>query len=220
MWFRRLGALVLAVLTLLGCSGAEEPGAQSGTGAESAEQAVKELFALLAVGEFASAASLAVPDQSALAALAEGASVADVVSGLRDGDEGIAANFWSGFAQSIDGFLDQGVEVVGSEPVTTEGVDFTIVEIVIEGGDLHHVATRDVDGHRVDLFATFGPALAGRLYPQIELLFETPSEDASFILSRVREQVPSLYRAVETPDLAPNVVQDLLQLIELITRIN
>jgi hypothetical protein len=77
-----------------------------------------------------------------------------------------------------------------------------------------------VDGHRVDLFATFGPALAGRLYPQIELLFETQSEDATFILSHMREQVPSLYRAVETPDLAPNVVQDLLQLIELITRIN
>lgn len=220
MWFRRLSALVLAALFLFGCSGTEEPGAQSGKGAESAEQAVEELFALLAAGEFASAASLAVPEQSALAALAEGASVADVVSGLRDGDAGIAANFWSGFAQSIDGFLDQGVEVVGSEPVTTQGVDFTIVEIVIGAGDRHHVATRDVEGHRVDLFATFGPALAGRLYPQIELLFDSPSEDATFILNRMREQVPSLYRAVETPDLAPNVVQDLLQLIELITRIN
>jgi hypothetical protein len=218
MWSRSLGALVLAVLALLGCSGPEDPGAQSGSGGETPEQAVEDLFALLSAGEFGSAASLAVPEQSALAALAEGAAVEDVVSGLRDGDEGIAANFWSGFAQSIDGFLAEGVEVVGSEAVSTEGVDFTIVEIVTGGGDVHHVATRDVDGHRVDLFATFGPALAGRLYPQIELLFETTSEDASFILSRMREQVPSLYRAVETPDLAPNVVQELLQLIELITR--
>jgi hypothetical protein len=220
MSFRKLGPLILTAVILFGCSGPEEPGAQPADGAETAEQAVEDLFTLLAAGEFASAASLAVPEQSALAALAEGASVEDVVSGLRDGDEGIAANFWSGFAQSIDGFLAQGVEVVSSEPVTTQGVDFTIVEIVTGGGDVHHVATRDVEGHRVDLFATFGPALAGRLYPQIELLFDAPSDDASLILSRMREQVPSLYRAVETPDLAPNVVQDLLQLIELITRIS
>jgi len=210
----------MAVLTLLGCSGPDEPGSQSRRGGETPEQAVEDLFALLSDGDFASAASLAVPEQSALAALAEGAAVEDVVSGIRDGDEGIATNFWTGFAQSIESFLAQGVDVVGSEAVSTEGVDFTIVEIVTGAGDIHHVATRDVDGHRVDLFATFGPALAGRLYPQIELLFETQSEDATFILSHMREQVPSLYRAVETPDLAPNVVQDLLQLIELITRIN
>jgi hypothetical protein len=36
----------------------------------------------------------------------------------------------------------------------------------------------------------------------------------------MREQVPSFYMAAETPNLAPNVVQDLLQLIELITRIS
>lgn len=220
MWSKRL--LAVAVLLVVGgaCSGPGETGGQPGTGAETAEQAVEELFAMLAAGEFGSASDLAVPEQSALAALAEGASVGDVAAGLRDGDAGIASNFWSGFAQSIDSMLGEGVEVTGSEVTTAQDVEFIVVEIVTGSGDVHHIATREADGHRVDIFATFGPSLASRLYPQIELLFDEPSEDASLILARMREQVPSLHMAAETPNLAPNVVQDLLQLIELITRIS
>ncbi|CAN5866847.1 hypothetical protein BH23ACT4_BH23ACT4_08450 [soil metagenome] len=221
MWSKQLfAAAAVLVVAVAACSGNGETAEQPVSGAETAEQAVEELFSMLAAGEFGSASALAVPEQSALAALAEGASVEDVASGLRDGDAGIASNFWSGFAQSIDSLLSDGVEVVGSSPTTNQDVEFTIVEIATGSGDIHHIATREVDGHRVDLFATFGPSLAGRLYPQIELLFDQPSEDASFILSRMREQAPSFYMAAETPNLAPNVVQDLLQLIELITRIS
>lgn len=219
MWSKKFLAVAVLIAACGACSGSGEPGEQAGSGAETAEQAVGDLFAMLAAGEFGSAADLAVPEQSALAALAEGASVGDVASGLRDGDAGIASNFWSGFAQSIDSLLGEGVEVVGSSSTTAQDVDFTVVEIVTGSGDVHHIATREVDGHRVDLFATFGPSLASRLYPQIELLFDEPSEDASFVLARMREQVPSFYMAAETPNLAPNVVQDLLQLIELITRL-
>jgi thiamine monophosphate kinase len=219
MWSKQFLSLLVLVVALGACSGSGDPEQQVGRGAETAEQAVEDLFSMLAAGEFGSASNLAVPEQSALAALAEGASVADVAAGLRDGDARIASNFWSGFAQSIDSLLGQGVEVVGSSTTTTQEMDFTIVEIVTGSGDVHHIATREVDGHRVDLFATFGPSLAGRLYPQIELLFDEPSEDASFVLARMREQVPSFHMAAETPNLAPNVVQDLLQLIELITRL-
>jgi hypothetical protein len=219
MWFKKLLAMALLIAAACACSGAGETADQPGTGAATAEQAVEELFSLLAAGEFGSASALAVPEQSALAALAEGASVSDVASGLRDGDAGIASNFWSGFAQSIDSLLSDGVEVVGSSAITTHDVEFTIVEIATGSGDIHHIATRELDGHRVDLFATFGPSLASRLYPQIEQLFGQPSEDASFILARMREQAPSFFMAAETPNLAPNVVQDLLQLIELITRL-
>lgn len=217
---KRLLAVAVLITAAVGCSGSGATSQQPDSGAETAEQAVEELFALLAAGEFASASTLAVPEQSALAALAEGALVADVASGLREGDAGIARNFWSGFAQSIETLLGGGVEVVGSSATTAQDVEFTVVEIVTGSGDVHHIATREVNGHRVDLFATFGPSLASRLYPQIELLFDEPSEDASLILTRMREQVPSFYMAAETPNLAPNVVQDLLQLIELITRIS
>ncbi len=219
MWSRRCLAVAILIVAGGACSGPGESADQPGSGAETAEQAVGELFSMLAAGEFGSASDLAVPDQSALAALAEGALVEDVAAGLRDGDAAIASNFWSGFAQSIDSLLGEGVEVVGSATTTAQDVEFTVVEIVTGSGDIHHIVTREVDGHRVDLFATFGPSLASRLYPQIELLFDEPSEDASLILARMREQVPSLYVAAETPNLAPNVVQDLLQLIELITRL-
>ncbi len=220
MWSEKLFAVAILVAGLVACSGNDDPSLQSGSGAETAEQAVEDLFSMLAAGEFGSAAALAVPEQSALASLAEGASVEDVASGLRDGDAGIASNFWSGFAQSIDSLLIGSVEVVGSSVTTTQDVEFTLVEIITGSGDSYHIATREVDGFRVDLLATFGPSLAGRLYPQIELLFDQPSEDASFILTRMRQQVPSFYMAAETPNLAPNVVQDLLQLIELITRLS
>lgn len=212
--------LLACMMVVVSCSGPGNAADPSASGAESPEQAVEDLFAMLSAGDFGTAASLAVPEQSALAALAEGASVDDVASGIRDGDAGIATNFWSGFAQTIDSLLGEGVEVVGSSEASTQGVEFTVVEIVTGSGDVHHIVTRDVDGHRVDLFATFGPALAGRLYPQIEQLFNQPSADATFILAEMREQVPSLYMAAETPNLASNVVQDLLQLIELITRIS
>lgn len=220
MWSKKLLSVAVLVAAAVACSSPGETANQSGSGAETAEQAVEELFSMLAAGEFGAASNLAVPEQSALAALAEGASVADVASGLRDGDAGIAANFWSGFAQSVDSLLGEGVEVVGSSSATAQDVEFTVVEIVTGSGDVHHIATREVNGHRVDLFATFGPSLASRVYPQIERLFDEPSEDASLILARMREQAPSFHMAAETPNLAPNVVQDLLRLIELITRLS
>lgn len=218
----RVLAAILVVVVLSACDGdpSGEDTVELGPGADTPEEAISGLFDRLAEGEFAAAASLALPDQAALASLAEGASVADVAEALRDGDAVIAANFWSGFAQSVDDLLVQGVQVLGSSTASAEGVEFSIVEIGTAGGDIRHMTTREDDGHRVDIFATFGPALAGRLYPQVELLFDAPSDDAAMILSGLREQVPSLYIAADTPDLAPNVVQDILQLIELITRIN
>ena len=219
---RRLVATALCVSMLVACSGNDDGGEAPdvGPGAETAEEAVEQLFDRLGDGSFGEAASLAIPQQSALASLAEGASTADVADALDSGDAAIAANFWSGFAQSVDEILARGVSVLGSEGASAEGTEFTLVEIDAGSGAPRHIATRDVDGYRVDLFATFGPALASRLYPQVERLFQDPSEDASRVLGGLRDQVPSLYIASETPGLAPNLVQDLLQLIELITRIN
>lgn len=215
-----LAALVALALAACGGESSGDQPVEAGPGADSPEAAVSELFEHLSSGEFEQAASLAMPAQAALASLAEGASVADVAEALREGDAVIAANFWSGFAQSVDDMLVQGgVQVIGSSEVSAEGVTFSIVEIETADGDIRHMTTREADGHRVDIFATFGPALAGRLYPQVDLLFGEVSEDTAMILAGLREQVPSLYIAADTPELAPNVVQDILQLIELITRI-
>lgn len=213
-------AAVVALMAACSGDGATEGSVDSDTGAETPEAAVEQLFSLLQEGEFVDAASLAIPEQAALASLAEGAPTEEVAAALRDGDAVVAANFWSGFAQSVDDMLAQGVDVMGSTPATAEGVEFSIVEIDTGGGDLRQMTTREVDGYRIDIFATFGPALAARLYPQVEALLSDPTGDASIILTGLREQVASLYIASETPELAPNLVQDILQLIELITRVS
>ncbi len=216
--------LVLAVVFAIGaCSGGgdgsdENPSA--GPGASSAEAAVSDLLVFLTEGDFNGAVSLAIPGQAALASLAEGASDEEVASSLRDNDGLIAANFWSGFAQSVADFLAPGVDVVGSDSSTVEGVAFEVVDVMTAGGVTRQLTTRDVDGYRIDIFATFGPGLASRLYPQVERLQSSPTEDAELILAGLRDQVPSLAMAAQTPDLAPNVVQDIIQLIELITRVS
>ncbi|HEY5891053.1 MAG TPA: hypothetical protein VIW94_10180 [Acidimicrobiia bacterium] len=213
--------LVLAALVLVSCSGdrGADPDDGFGSGADSAEEAVTELLVHLSSGEFSAAVPLTIPGQAALASLAEGATVEDVANGLRDGDETIANNFWSGFAQTVEPALLEAPAVIGSSPATVEDVAFTVV--TVSGGAVERTfTTRDLEGHRIDIFATFGPSLAARLYAPVERLFESTDPDAAFILGELREQVPALHMAAQTPGLAPNVVQDILQLIELITRIN
>jgi hypothetical protein len=215
MW---LLALAVAVAACSGGGGTDVPD-DPGNGASSPEAAVSELLGHLKLGEFGEAVPLAIPGQAVLASLAEGATVEDVANGLRDGDELIVNNFWSGFAQTVEPFLIDTPELAGSEPVETQGVSFDVVTVRSTGGE-RTFTTRDVEGHRVDIFATFGPSLASRLYPAVERLLGSPEEDAIFVLGAMRDQVPSLHMAALTPGLAPNVVQDILQLIELVTRIS
>lgn len=212
---------MLMALALFSCSGGqgEDPSDRSGVGAESSEAAVTELLGDLGLGEFSEAVALTIPGQAALASLAEGATVEDVATGLRDGDEVIATNFWSGFAQTVEPSLLDTPAVTGSASAEAENVAFDVVSV--SGGEVERTfTTRDVDGYRIDIFATFGPSLASRLYPPVERLFDSDDPDAVFVLGALRDQVPSLHMAALTPGLAPNVVQDILQLIELITRIN
>lgn len=212
--------LVLALLlTACGGGGTETDSDLPGTGADTPEAAVEELLTHLEDGDFTAAVPFAIPEQAALASLAEGATVEDVAGGLRDGDSVIANNFWSGFAQTVERFLLDAPEVTGSDPAEAEGVQFDLVSVA-SGGEVRTFATRDVDGFRVDLFATFGPSLASRLYPQVERLLLETDEDSTLVLAGLRDQVPSLHMAAQTPGLAPNVIQDVLQLIELITRVS
>jgi hypothetical protein len=153
MW---LLALAVAVAACSGGGGTDVPD-DPGNGASSPEAAVSELLGHLKLGEFGEAVPLAIPGQAVLASLAEGATVEDVANGLRDGDELIVNNFWSGFAQTVEPFLIDTPELAGSEPVETQGVSFDVVTVRSTGGE-RTFTTRDVEGHRVDIFATFGPS--------------------------------------------------------------
>jgi hypothetical protein len=215
-------ALAIGLLSVVAACSGNDPGTETiipENGAESPAAAVEGLRSTLAAGDFESAGSLAVPDQAALASLAEGASFGQVADAISDGDAEIAANFWSGFAQGVGEVLtgDLAIEERGS--VTEGGVEFFLVGVTPESGTERLIITRDAEGQRIDLFATFGAGLAERMISPVEILLGTSSEDSGIILGALQEVVPSLLVASTDPNLSPEAVQGVLQLIELITRV-
>jgi len=217
----RRTALVFLVVAALACSGgAGEPTSITrGSGAESAVAAVEELHDLLVEGDFAGASSLAVPGQAAIASLAEGATSGEVAEALQNGDEAIAANFWSGFAQGFGEVLsgEFTVEEIGAE--SESDVEFFLVSVTPESGTARRMVTQDVDGHRVDLFASFGAGLADRLISPIEVMVDTPTGDNAVIIAALQDVVPSLLLAASDETLDTDAVQAVLRLVELITRV-
>ena len=221
MWRKAPRAVALALVLVGACAtGADRPSAQGSSGAEAPEVAVMELARHLSSAEFGEAASLAMPGQAALASLVEGASFSDVADALERGDLAVAANFWSGFAQGAGGFLGEGFTAVETGSVSEGGVEFQTVEVTFEDGQQRLIFTRQESGSRIDIFASFGPGLADKMIPPVERLLAGQSDAADTILPELKGIVPSLEVALGQPDLSPRSTQDLLRLIELITRIN
>lgn len=222
MSLRSSGLVVLAVI-VAACSGDVVEPADSiapGEGADSALAAVEQLVESINEPDFVSASHLAVPDQAALASLAEGATFGTVAEALRDGDEEIAANFWAGFAQGAGAFLTGSLELSEAESVNEGDVEFYRVDVTPSGDETRAILVRDVDGYRVDLFASFGPGLADKMTPAVERLLTTQTEDARLVLDRLQEIVPSLLVAARLPGNTGEVTQQLLSLVEVITRVS
>jgi hypothetical protein len=218
---RSRAALTLLALAVVACEGGATTNTTitRGPGAETAVEAVEQLHALLVDGNFAGASSLAVPGQAALASLAEGASSTEVADALENGDEAIAANFWSGFAQGFGEVLSGEIAVEDMGSRTESGVEFFLVSVTPESGNTRHLVTQDLDGHRVDLFASFGAGLVDRLLSPVEILVDTPNGDNAVILEALQGVVPSLLVAASDESLGPEAVQNVLRLVELITRV-
>ncbi|MGB8361411.1 MAG: hypothetical protein WCE80_08440 [Acidimicrobiia bacterium] len=213
---------LLLVLILTACSGEKADPVASippGQGESSPVAAVESLVDAINVPDFADASRLAVPGQAALASLAEGASFADVAEALRSGDEEVAANFWSGFAQGTGSFLVGSMTAEDGGTYTESGVVFSIVDITPANGESRRVLLRDVDGYRIDLFASFGSGLADKMVAPVERLLSTQTDDARLILVDLKEIVPSLLAAAGQPDTPSEVSQQLLALVEVITRV-
>ena len=220
MWWRR-AAVTLAGLALLGaCSGeAEQPEPTRGDGAGTPVAAVEEVHAMVRDGDFDGAANLTVPNHAALASLAEGATFADVADALAQGDLEVAANFWSGFAQAAgDSFLAD-VEAEDLGATTSGSSTFAVVGIASDDFGSREVVTQDVDGYRVDLFASFGGGLAPRMLSPVEILLTSATDDARLILAELEGVVASLEIAAANPELTADEMEAVLQLIGLITRV-
>jgi hypothetical protein len=217
---RRLSYAILVAGMVASCSGGsgEEVPQGPGVGADSPEKAVARLVELLNVPDFQNASELAYPGHSALASLAEGATFGEVAEALAGGDRDVAANFWAGFAQGTGSFLTGTVETEPGEVEVEEELEFHQVWVTPPSGDERLMVTRESDGHRIDLFASFGGGLAARMIPPVERLLTTQTEDADRILDALREAVPSLLVAAAHEEVSAEASQDLVRLIELITR--
>lgn len=190
-----------------------------GPGASGALAAVEMVHDAVQTGEFDVAAALTIEKHAALATLAEGATFADVASALTEDDLEIASNFWSGFAQAAgESFLGD-VALQDSGSGESEGTTFYLVTVSSPEANDRRMVTQDIDGHRVDLFASFGAGLAERMISPVQILLTSATEDAVLILSEMRTIAPSLEIAASDPDLTPEESQVILQLVELITRI-
>ena len=211
--------LGIILVMLAGCSpdATLSPGT-IGPGAANPEAAVRQLQEALAGGNFESASSLAVPGQAALASLAEGATFVQVADALENADARVASNFWSGFAQGAGDVLAESVNVKLLGTQSESGIEFYLVAVNSPGSE-RRMVTRDVDGHRIDLFASFGVSVAQRMLSPVELLLNSANQDATRILLELQSVVPSLLVAASEEGLPPESVQSILQLVELITRI-
>jgi hypothetical protein len=209
------------MLIVSACTG-NGNGASPGTNGNEATTpvaAVEELRSMLIAGDFVSAGALAVPNQAALASLGEGASFGQVADAITDGDAEIAANFWSGFGQGVGEVLNSELAIEDRGSITESGVEFFLVGVTPAQGTERLIMTRDVDGQRIDLFASFGAGLAQRMLSPVEILLGTSSADSAVILDALQDVVPSLLVSATDPSLSPEAVQGVLQLVELITRV-
>ena len=222
MWRKTLSAGFVVLITLSACAGEGPAIAQpeTGAGAESPQDAVDELIRHLNAPDFTKASRLVVPGQAAVASLVEGASFAQVADALDHSDAAVASNFWAGFAQGAGGFLAGSVATSNGSVVNEGEVDFHTVEVRLDDGSTRQLYTRDVDGFRIDLFASFGGGLADKMIAPVERLLNSENDDAAIIVPVLKTVVPSLLVAANQDDMTPRSIQDILRLIELITRVN
>ncbi len=220
---RRTAEILVTVFLLAACSGgAVDPVDETippGVGETTAVASVEALVDAVEAGDFADASRLAVPGQAALASLAEGASFADVAAGLRDGDEEIAANFWAGFAQGAGSYLVGPLDAADSGTIDESGVEFALVSVTPSEGDSRQLYLRDEDGYRIDIFASFGTGLADKMIAPAERLLTSQTEDARLVLKALEGIVPSLLVAARQEGVPNDVSQEILTLVEVITRV-
>ncbi len=220
MKLRSSSVICLAAMLAVACGqDSVDPQPTLGPGPESAVAAVEEVHSMVRGGDFDGAATLTIPKHAALASLAEGATFSQVATALRDGDLDVAANFWSGFAQAAgDSFLSD-ADVADAGPETVGSTSFALTTVVSESSGDRRIVTQDIDGYRIDLFASFGSGLAERMISPVEILLTSATGDATLILTELEAIVDSLQLAATTPGISPDSVQSILQLVELITRV-
>ena len=211
--------LLVAVLVAACSSGPATDTSVGPVGDLGPEGVVRSLLADVQAGRYDHAASLTDAEQAVLLTLAEGADATDVTESLTDGGTAVAANFWSGFAQTLDPAEDtSGWPVEVGEEIEEGGDTFVAVRILPGEDDTRTLFLRRNGTWQVDMMASFGPILAERLTPPVESLLSSANANAASVLALLVDSVPSLQVAEANTELPPATHQAVLGLIERITR--
>lgn len=182
-------------------------------------EVVGELLRAVEEGRFEDAARLTDSEQAGLLALAEGADPKEVIEALGEDPEGVAANFWSGFVQSLDPELSLSEASVELGDEVTEGEHhFVTADVAYPDGQHRTFYLRMEEGWQVDLMATFGHVIAERLTPRVEALLNSANPNAAQVVALLNRSAPSLLLASKDPELDPATHQSLLALLERVTR--
>lgn len=205
---------------LVSCSDGEQATTTTGPPPDLAPaEVVTEVIEAVIEGRFEDTPGMTHTDQAALLTLAEGADANDVVDALDEDGEEVAANFWSGFAQTLDtSFRPDQIEMETAEVMTESGLEFVMVTVAPPDADPREFLLRRNGAWRIDLMATFGPVLAERLIPPVEGLLSSANSNAARVLSELSDTAPSLRIAAANPSINPSSHQSLLGLIERVTR--
>jgi hypothetical protein len=211
-----LGVLVAVSVLVSSCSPEPDatvpesvPAPVARPGASAPATAVTELLAALSAGDFERAAQLTVDDQM-LSIAVTGNVPTDALQGvLATGGSDIGRNYWESFAANLEGFLGVRPDQVTTGSVSeieVDGVSFAIVALTVPGDSIpRRLVVQQTDGWKVDVVASFGPALAQRLGRAAEAFRVDPS--AADILASLSRQRSSLQVSLDAPGLDPETAQ-------------
>lgn len=211
--------LVPALVLVAACFGDAEPVETTLPPQMEPVDVVDALLTALHEGRFEDTPAFTDVEQASLVSLAEGADATEIVEALEEDPDAVAANFWSGFAQTLDPDLDpSAVALQAGERIELEGRVWVPVTVsgVAESERVFYL--RDADGWRIDLMATFGHVLAERLVPRVEALLSSANTNAATLIAMLRDSTPSLQVAAQNPDLDLAAHQALIALLERVTR--
>jgi hypothetical protein len=198
--------IAMALVLIAGCSRQPAP-VERVEGAGSPEQAVREVLAALAAADLDRAVDLTAEDQMVAVALVEEASLEEVGAALDGAERSVATNFWSGFAEGLDGLVGvtpEQVEVGEVEQFEAGGFEFARVEVALPGDATpRRFVVREGDGWKVDVIATFVGTLAPGISRQVEGLRGSP--EAEVVLEALAGQRASLEAALADPVLDPGL---------------
>ncbi len=205
--FLAAGLVLLAACT----PPATRSGGSLEPGPESPESAVGELFAALAADDLDRAVELTVPDQMVAVALVEGAELDEAISLLPSGGHPVGVNFWREFSRSFSEFLGADPGDARSGAVVAfdaGGRRFARVEVSLPTkGVVRSLIVQEGEGWRIDVFASFASALAGRLGPVAADVSAAGGEvGVENVAALLHDLEPSLSAARESPDAGGELV--------------